>query len=109
MRDIKKGKKTKGLQEDFLARKLEKILKTWQEIKSAPKALFVYDAMRPDDDSGLELTKICEGMDAKKAIVKDCRLFDDCKASAVLVKPGHHIVGFILSHYDKKVFRAKLR
>ena len=47
---------------------------TNQETK--PKACFVYGSLRPDDDSGEMWTKqACEGMTARKAVVKNVGLY----------------------------------
>ena len=75
----------------------------------AAQACFVYGSLRPDDDSGQMWTKeACKGMTARRAIVKDVRLFKDTYAVAVLGKKGHKVVGYILTHQDKSVFESKL-
>ena len=81
-----------------------------KELKSQiPKACFVYGSLRPDDDSGQMWTKqACEGMTARKAIVKGAQLFKDSYAVAILERPGHHVVGWVLTHDDDAVFKEKL-
>ena len=61
-------------------------------------ACFVYGSLRPDDDSGMPWTKAaCAFMSWRRAIVKDAQLFNYHYASAILERPGHHVVGCILT------------
>ena len=67
-------------------------------IKQKPTACFVYGSLRPDDNSGMTWTKkACSFMSSNRAIVKDAQLFKDYYASAILERPGHQIVGCVLT------------
>ena len=50
----------------------------------------------------------CEGMTARKAIVKGAQLFRDTYASAVLGRDGHLVVGYVLTIDDDAEFAVKL-
>ena len=63
-----------------------------------PTACFVYGSLRPDDDSGmLWTTRACSFMYPRRAIVKDVQLFRATYASAILGRPGHQVVGCVLT------------
>lgn len=49
------------------------------------QALFVYGTLRPDDDSGAAWTRqFLEGMDSRRAILRNAQLFFDVYPCAVL-------------------------
>ena len=84
-------------------------LKLLKPKNQEPKACFVYGSLRPDDDSGQMWTKqACEGMTARKAIVKGAQLFRDTYASAILGRDGHKVVGCVLTIDDDAAFKEKL-
>ena len=77
--------------------------------QSDVKAFFVYGSLRPDDDSGQQWTKeACAGMTSRKAVVKNAQLFKDSFAVAVMDRPGHQIVGYVLTCQSDFIFDAKL-
>ena len=47
-------------------------------------------------------------MDSRKAIVKSAQLFNDSFAVAVLDRPGHQIIGYVLTCPSDYLFDAKL-
>ena len=58
----------------------------------------MYGSLRPDDDSGMPWTRAaCAFMCSRRAIVKETQLFRATYASAILGRPGHHVVGCVLT------------